>query len=89
MRHAEPRVRGEAVVHVGCERPVRPFGHQALLVEEGQDAGRLRFDEGDAARMTKKQNRTKNKNKKKTRLDVFSISWFRQPTFADLRKLVG
>ena len=43
-------MRGEAVVHVGRERLVRSLGHEALLVEQGQDAGRLRFDEGDAVR---------------------------------------
>ena len=50
-------MRGKAVVHVGRERPVRPLGHEALLVEEGQDAGGLRFDKDDAARI--KKTRTK------------------------------
>lgn len=49
MGHAEARVRGEPVVHIGREGLVVPLGHEALLVQERQNARRLRFDEGDAA----------------------------------------
>lgn len=48
MRHAEGLVRREPVVHVRRERLVGALGHEALLVEERQDAGRLRLDQGDA-----------------------------------------
>lgn len=40
----------EAVVHVGREGLVGSLGHETLLVEEGQDARRLGFDQGNAVR---------------------------------------
>lgn len=48
MRHAEGLVRREPVVHVGREGLVGALGHEALLVKERQNAGRLRLDQSDA-----------------------------------------